>query len=36
MNHNCDPNTGIQDEVTLVSRDEIPAGVELTADNARL
>jgi len=32
MNHSCSPNIGMKDEVTLVTRSEIPIGVELTAD----
>ena len=34
MNHSCDPNVGMADEVTLVARRDIVAGEELTADYA--
>ena len=34
MNHSCDPNVWMQDEVTLVARRDIEAGKELTADYA--
>ncbi len=32
MNHSCKPNIGMQDGVTLVTKCDVPAGVELTAD----
>jgi hypothetical protein len=34
MNHSCDPNTWMEDEVTLVARRHVEAGEELTADYA--
>ena len=34
MNHSCDPNVWMQDEVTLVARRDIAADEELTADYA--
>jgi SET domain-containing protein len=34
MNHSCDPNVWMRDEVTLVARDEIELGEELTGDYA--
>ncbi len=34
MNHSCDPNVWMRDEVTLVARRDILAGEELTADYA--
>lgn len=34
MNHSCNPNTWMKDEVTLVARRNIKAGEELTADYA--
>lgn len=34
MNHSCDPNLWMKDEVTLVARRGIKAGEELTADYA--
>jgi len=34
MNHSCDPNIWMDDEVTLVARRDITAGEELTADYA--
>jgi hypothetical protein len=34
LNHSCDPNVWMEDEVTLVARREIGAGEELTADYA--
>ncbi len=34
MNHSCDPNVWMKDEVTLVARRDIPPGEELTADYA--
>jgi hypothetical protein len=34
MNHSCDPNVWMEDEVTLVARRDIPAGSEITADYA--
>ncbi len=34
MNHSCDPNVWMNDEVTLVARRDIEAGEELTADYA--
>ena len=34
MNHSCDPNVWMQDEVTLVARRDIQLGEELTADYA--
>jgi hypothetical protein len=34
LNHSCDPNVWMQDEITLVARRDIPAGEELTADYA--
>ena len=34
MNHSCDPNVWLRDEVTLVSRRAIAAGEELTIDYA--
>lgn len=33
-NHSCDPNTWMQDEVTIVARHDIQAGEELTIDYA--
>lgn len=32
LNHSCDPNVWLRDEVTLVARRDIAAGEELTAD----
>jgi len=32
INHSCDPNVWMQDEVTLVARRDIPVGEELTID----
>ena len=34
MNHSCDPNVWMLDQVTLVTRREIEPGGELTADYA--
>ena len=34
LNHSCDPNIWMDDEVTLSARRDIPAGEELTADYA--
>ena len=34
MNHSCDPNVWMDDEVTLVAMRDITAGEELTADYA--
>lgn len=34
MNHSCDPNVWMRDEVTLVARRDIAIGEELTADYA--
>jgi hypothetical protein len=34
INHSCDPNVWMQDEVTLVARRDIPVGQELTIDYA--
>ena len=34
MNHSCDPNVWMQDEVTLVARREIAADEEVTIDYA--
>lgn len=34
MNHSCDPNVWMQDEVTLVARRDISPGEELTIDYA--
>jgi uncharacterized protein len=34
INHSCDPNCWMQDEVTLVARRDIQPGEELTADYA--
>jgi hypothetical protein len=34
VNHSCDPNTWMEDEVTLVARRDVKAGEELTADYA--
>ena len=34
MNHSCDPNVWMNDEVTLVAMRDITAGEELTADYA--
>jgi hypothetical protein len=34
MNHSCDPNVWMEDEVTLVARRDVRAGEELTADYA--
>ena len=34
MNHSCDPNVWMKDEVTLVARRDIRAGEEITADYA--
>lgn len=34
MNHSCDPNVWMEDEVTLVARRDITAGEELTIDYA--
>ena len=34
MNHSCDPNVWMADDVTLVTMRDIPAGEELTADYA--
>ena len=34
MNHSCDPNVWMEDEVTLVARRHIPAGSEIAADYA--
>jgi len=34
MNHSCDPNVWMQDEVTLVARRDIAVGEELTVDYA--
>ena len=34
MNHSCDPNVWMKDEVTLVARRDIRIGEELTADYA--
>jgi len=36
MNHSCDPNVWMQDEVTLIARRDIAAGEELTLDYAML
>jgi len=32
LNHSCDPNAWLVDEVTLVARRDIPAGEEITLD----
>lgn len=32
LNHSCDPNAWLTDEVTLVARRDIPAGEEVTLD----
>ncbi|MBU6323299.1 MAG: SET domain-containing protein [Patescibacteria group bacterium] len=34
LNHSCDPNTWLTDEVTLVARRDIAPGEEITADYA--
>lgn len=34
LNHSCDPNLRMEDEVTLVARRDILSGEELTADYA--
>jgi uncharacterized protein len=34
LNHSCDPNTWMQDEVTLVARRDIQSGGEVTMDYA--
>ena len=34
MNHSCDPNTWMEDEVTISARRDIQAGEEITADYA--
>ena len=34
LNHSCDPNTWLIDEVTVVARRDIPAGEEITLDSA--
>ena len=34
MNHSCDPNVWFDDEVTLVARQDIAVGEELTVDYA--
>jgi hypothetical protein len=34
LNHSCDPNTWMRDEVTIVARRKIPAGEEVTLDCA--
>jgi hypothetical protein len=34
LNHSCDPNLWMGDEITLVARRDIPAGEELTVDYA--
>ena len=34
INHSCDPNVWMQEEVTLVARRHIPVGEELTVDYA--
>jgi uncharacterized protein len=34
LNHSCEPNVWMMDEVTLVARSDIAAGEELTADYA--
>lgn len=34
LNHSCDPNLWLNDELTLTARRNIPAGEELTADYA--
>ncbi len=34
INHSCDPNLWMQDEVTLIARRDIAAGEELTGDYA--
>ncbi|MEX2227561.1 MAG: SET domain-containing protein-lysine N-methyltransferase [Dehalococcoidia bacterium] len=34
MNHSCDPNLWLNDEITLVARRDIDAGEELTIDYA--
>ncbi len=34
MNHSCDSNTWMDDEVTLVARRDIEAGEEVTVDYA--
>jgi len=34
MNHSCDPNLWLKDEVTLIARRDISAGEELTMDYA--
>lgn len=34
MNHSCDSNVWMADEVTLVTRQDVPAGEELTVDYA--
>jgi hypothetical protein len=34
LNHSCDPNLWLQDEITLIARREIQAGEEVTGDYA--
>ena len=34
INHSCDPNMWMKDEVTLIARRDIPAGEEVTMDYA--
>ena len=34
INHSCDPNMWMKDEVTLIARRDIPAGQEVTMDYA--
>lgn len=34
MNHSCDPNTWMEDEVTVFARRDITSGEEMTADYA--
>lgn len=34
LNHSCDPNLWMQDEVTVVARRDVPQGEELTIDYA--
>jgi hypothetical protein len=34
LNHSCDPNVWMSDEVTLIARRDIAAGEELTVDYA--
>ena len=34
VNHSCDPNVWMADEVTLIARRNVPAGMEITGDDA--